>query len=171
MNRRNMAQRSVIVVLAFTFCSGPTLAQQKSLKDQLIGTWELTTWERTSPEGTKVKAFGDNPKGVSHFGADGRFFIFYTRADLPKLASNDRTKVTPQEAKTLYEGIIAYQGKYTVDDTSKMISMTIENTTFPNQLGIQQKRVIDSITADELKYSNPTATAGGKIEQAFKRAK
>ena len=52
-----------------------------------------------------------------------------------------------------------------------MINMTIENTTFPNQLGIQQKRVIESIRADELKYSNPTATAGGKIEQAFKRAK
>jgi hypothetical protein len=75
MNRPNMAQHSVIVVLAFTFCSGPTLAQQKPLKDQLIGTWELTSWERTSPDGTKVKAFGDNPKGVSYFGADGRFFV------------------------------------------------------------------------------------------------
>ena len=75
------------------------------------------------------------------------------------------------EAKTLYEGIIAYQGRYTVDDASKTINMTIENTTFPNQFGIQQKRIIDSITADELKYSNPTATAGGKIEQTFKRAK
>ena len=153
-------------------CSqGSALSEQKSLKDQLIGTWELTSWERTSPDGTKVKAFGDNPKGVSYFGADGRFFVFDNGADLPKLASNDRTKATPQEAKTLYEGIIAYQGKYTVDDTSKMINMTIENTTFPNQLGIQQNALIELITADELKYSNPTATAGGKIEQAFKRAK
>jgi hypothetical protein len=171
MNGRNMTCCSVITAVVLTLLAGPTLAQQKSHKDQLIGTWDLTSWERTSPDGTKVQAFGPNPKGISYFGADGRFFIFYTRADLPRLASNDRTNATPQEAKTLYEGIIAYQGKYTVDDASKMINMTIENTTFPNQLGIQQKRIINSITADELKYSNPTATAGGKIEQAFKRAK
>ena len=56
-----------------------------------------------------------------------------------------------------------------VDDASKTINMTIENTTFPNQFGIQQKRIIDLITADELKYSNPTATVGGKKYQAFKQ--
>ena len=171
MNRRNIISLSVLTAFGLALLTGSALSEQKSLKDQLVGTWDLTSWERTSPDGTKVQAFGTNPKGISYFGADGRFFIFYTRADLPKLASNDRTKATPQEAKTLYEGIIAYQGRYTVDDASKTINMTIENTTFPNQFGIQQKRIINSITADELKYSNPTATAGGKIEQAFKRAK
>jgi hypothetical protein len=30
--------------------------------------------------------------------------------------------------------------------------------------------LIRSLTADELKYTNPTATAGGQIHQAWKRA-
>jgi hypothetical protein len=69
------------------------------------------------------------------------------------------------------DGAIAYYGTYTVDDASKTIALSIETTTFPNQLGRPQKRVISSLTTDELKYSNPTATAGGRIEVTLKRAK
>ena len=107
------------------------VAQQKSLKDQLAGTWDIVSWERTNPDGTKAQAFGANPKGINVFGADGRFVVFYTRADLPKLASNDRLKSTPQEAKTIADGSIAYHGTYSVDEATKTIIMNIENTTFP----------------------------------------
>jgi hypothetical protein len=171
MNRRTVFNLSAIAALALTLLPGSAVSQQKSLKEQLVGTWNIVSWERTDPDGTKVHAFGTNPKGINIFGADGHFVVLYTRADLPKLASNDRTKATPQEAKALMDGAIAYYGTYTVDDASKTIALSIETTTFPNQLGRPQKRVISSLTTDELKYSNPTATAGGRIEVTLKRAK
>jgi hypothetical protein len=173
MNRRTILiiGISAATVAGLALLPAKAIAQQKSLKDQLVGTWNLATWERTAPDGSKVHTFGTNPKGVNVFSADGRFFILYARADLPKLASNVRAKVTPQEAVALYLGTIAYNGTYTVDDASKTITFHIETTTFPNQLGMQQKRVISSITADDLKYANPTALAGGQIEVTFKRAK
>ena len=171
MDRRSILSLSSITALALALLPGSAVAQQKSLKDQLVGTWNIVSWERTAPDGTKVHAFGANPKGINHFGADGRFFLFYSRPDLPKLASNDRTKATPQEAQAIYTGMIAYQGTYTLDEASKTLTYRIETTTFPNQLGMQQKRVIDLLTADELKYKNPGATAGGQIEIALKRAK
>jgi hypothetical protein len=171
MNRRNVISLSAIAALGLALLPGDAAAQQKSLKDQLVGTWNLVSWERVNPDGSKVQAFGANPKGVNMFGADGRFFLFYTRADLPKLASNDRLKSTPQEAKAIVDGSIAYHGTYSLDEASKTITLNIENTTFPNQLGRSQKRVISSLTADELKYSNPTATAGGQIRVTLKRAK
>jgi hypothetical protein len=80
-------------------------------------------------------------------------------------------KATLQEAKTITDGAIAYYGTYSVDEGSKTITLNIESTTFPNQLGRPQKRVINSLTGDELKYSNPTATAGGQIQITMKRAK
>jgi hypothetical protein len=46
-----------------------------------------------------------------------------------------------------------------------------ESTTFPNQLGRPHKWTINALTADELKYSNPAAMAGGEIQVTFKRAK
>jgi hypothetical protein len=168
MNRYACLGLSAVTALALM--PATAVAQQKSLKDQLVGTWNLVAWERTAPDGTKVHAYGSNPKGVAHFGADGRFFIFFARGDLPRLSSNDRTKVTPEEAKTVTDGTIAYAGTYTLDETSKTIAYRIEITTFPNQLGREQKRVITSLTADELKFTNPGATAGGKIDVAMKRA-
>jgi lipocalin-like protein len=147
------------------------VAQQKSLKEQLVGTWNLTTWERTAPDGSKAPAaYGSNPKGIAYFGADGRFFVFFTRGDMPRLSSNDRSKVTPEEAKLLVDGTIAYAGTYTLDEASKTIAYRIEVTSFPNQLGQEQKRVITSLTGDELKFTNPGATAGGKIDVTMKRA-
>jgi hypothetical protein len=37
-------------------------------------------------------------------------------------------------------------------------------------MGVEQRRVISLLTADELKYRNPGATTGGQIEVSFKRA-
>jgi hypothetical protein len=169
MNRNTGLSLSAVTALLLVL---PTtaVAQQKSLKEQLVGTWNLATWERTAPDGSKVHAYGSNPKGVAHFGADGRFFIFFAHGDLPKFSSNDRTKMTPQEAKTVVDGTIAYAGTYTLDEASKTIAYRIEVTTFPNQLGVEQKRVITSLTANELKFTNPGATAGGKIDVSMKRA-
>ena len=118
-------------MLGLAVLPGSAICQQKSLKDQLVGTWEIVSWERTNPDGTKAQAFGANPKGINVFGADGRFVVFFTRADLPKLASNDRLKSTPQEAKAIVDGSIAYHGTYSVDEATKTIVLNIENTTFP----------------------------------------
>lgn len=171
MNRRNILSLFVIVAFGLDLLPGNATAQQKSLKDQLVGTWSLVSWERIAPDGRKVLSYGANPQGINFFGADGRFFIMWARADLPKLASTDRSKATAEEAKALMAGVLSYYGTYTLDELSKTITFRIEVTNFPNQLGQQQKRVISSLTADELKYSNPVSTAGGQIQIAMKRAK
>jgi hypothetical protein len=169
MNRYTCFSGSAVAV-CMALLPATAVAQQKSLKEQLVGTWNLTAWERTAPDGTKVHAYGSNPKGVANFGADGRFFIFFARGDLPKMSANDRTKARPEEAKAITDGSIAYAGAYTLDEATKTISYRIEITTFPNQLGVEQKRVITSLTADELKFTNPTAGAGGRIDVTMKRA-
>jgi hypothetical protein len=169
MDRRSLLNLSLITALGLAVpCSA--MAQTKPLKDQLVGTWTLMSWEQTGKDGTKAQDFSANPKGVSSFDANGHFFVMFARPDLPKIASTDRTKVTPQEAHTINVGSIAYFGTYTVDEPSKTVSLKIESSTFPNQLGIDQKRVITSLTADELKYTNTTAS-GGPIDTVFRRAK
>jgi hypothetical protein len=92
------------------------------------------------------------------------------RDDLPKIAAGDRAKATGDEARAVVGGSIGYFGTYTVDEGNKTIVYRIMGSTFPNQLGVEQKRVISLLTADELKYVNPGATTGGKIEVSFKRA-
>jgi hypothetical protein len=169
MNWRHVPALSVMAVLGLALLPSGAVGQQKSLKDQLVGGWTLAALERTNPDGTKVQLFGTNPKGIVYYGADGRFFLLFARGDLPKIAANDRAKATPEEAKALVDGAISYSGTYTVDEPTKTINLRIEVTTFPNQAATG-KRTITSISADELKFTNPAATGGGRIEVTLKRA-
>jgi len=172
MNQRSILTSSAITALGLAFSLSNALAQTKSLKDQLVGTWTVISWEQTNKDGTKVQRFGANPKGVNMFDANGHFSIMFARPDLPKLASNDPTNPTPEEAKAITVGSVAYFGTYTVDEPTKTIMLKIESSSLPNQLGIDQKRVITSLTADELKYTNITAVANaGQINTVYKRAK
>ena len=108
-----------VIVLSAAMVSGAA-SQQKSLKDQLIGTWTLASWEQTYPDGRKDQAFSSTPKGIHTFSPDGRFAVVFLRPDLPKLASSDRVKPTPEEAMAVAKGAIAYYGTYTVDEADKI---------------------------------------------------
>ena len=46
----------------------------------------------TAPDGAKSDLYGPNPKGQVIYGPDGRYSIFFHRADMPKIAANNRTK-------------------------------------------------------------------------------
>jgi hypothetical protein len=172
MNRRNILSLSVTTALGLAMLPTGAMSQQKSLKEQLVGTWTLVSWEQATTDGTKRQDFGPNPKGITTFDANGHVFTMYARPDLPKIASTDRIKVTPQEAQAINVGSLAYFGTYTVDEASKTITLQMESSTYPNQLSVPQKRVITTLTAEDLKFTNPTPTAGvGQINIAYKRAK
>jgi hypothetical protein len=169
MNRRTVLSNSA-AVLGLALLSDTSLGQPKSLKDQLVGSWTLVSWERTLPNGSKVHSYGDNPKGVITFGADGRIFVMFARPDLPKIASSVPQTATAEEAKAIVGGSIAYFGTYTVNDADKVISFRLEASTLPNQLAIDQKRTITSLTADELKIDT-NAVNGDKINYVLRRAR
>ena len=171
MNRRHLFSLSAITALGLAVLPSKGVSQPKSLKDQLVGTWTLTAWEQTRPDGSKLQRFGTNPKGIHVFDANGRTYILFSRADLPKIASNNPSTPTPEEAKGIVDGSIAYYGTYTVDEGSKVITVKVEAGTFANQVGVDQKRIVTSVGADELKMVNTTVLSGGQISYAFTRAK
>ena len=146
------------------------LAQGKSLKDQLVGTWIYVSSTGKREDGSAVSR--PSLQGAVTYTADGRFHFITTRTDTPKVASNDTSKPTPEEAMAIASGSIAYTGKYTLDENTKTIHATIETSTFPNLIGApNQRRIISSITADEIKFINPRTPAGLTLEFVFKRAK
>jgi hypothetical protein len=69
-------------------------------------------------------------------------------------------------------GSIALYGTYKISDKDKSMSWHIEASTYPNWVGQDQKRPVNSITADELKYTNPAAsTAAATTLLTWKRVK
>jgi hypothetical protein len=145
--------------------------QPKALKEQLIGTWTIVLCEAVQPDGTKVPTvMGSDPAGQYIF-TDNGHFSFQVAAELPKFASNDRMKRTPEENKAVVDGSMAYYGTYTVNDADKTIALHIERSSFPNLNGTVGKRIVTAISADEMKYINPGRSGGGSINCTCKRAK
>ena len=167
--RRALGLCAIAVAISATFPIG-SVAQGKSLKDQLIGTWIYVSSTARRENGSTVQR--PSFKGTATYTADGRFHFITTRTDAPKYASNDPARPSPDEAIAIASGSIAYTGTYTVDENTKTIHANIETSTFPNLVGApNQRRIITSITADEMKFTNPRTTAGVTLEFVFKRAK
>ena len=64
MNRFHILSLSVATALGLALLPGSALAQQKSLKEQLAGTWTIISNDNVAPDGTKRQLFGPNPKGI-----------------------------------------------------------------------------------------------------------
>jgi lipocalin-like protein len=161
----------VLVALAASLPLTSAIGQQKSIKDQLVGTWIFVSALDVKPDGSKVEPRGPNPKGVAMYDANGRFTFMIMRSDLPKFASNNRSQATAEEGKAVAEKTIAYYGTYQVNKADKTLIFRVEGSTYPNLAGSEQKRVITSITADELTYMNPATTTATKAEAVWRRAK
>jgi hypothetical protein len=135
--------------------------------NDLVGAWTLISSDTVRPDGSKIPTFGDNPKGIIIFTSEGRFIYLLSRGDLPKFTSNNRNTGTPEENKAVVQGSIATFGTYSVAGTDLLIK--VENSTFPNWIGADQKRTI-AIAGDELKWTNAAGSGGAVVELVLKRA-
>ena len=169
MNRSSILGITVMTALGLAVLSSGVVAQQTSLKDQLVGTWALVSSDQVRPDGSKLKQFGANPTGINVFEANGRFFVLIASADVSKIASNNPNKTNSEEGGRLIPEAVAYYGTYLVNEAEKVVMLHLEASTFPNLVGTDQKRIITSLTADELRYSNPAAMRGVQVHQVWKR--
>jgi hypothetical protein len=168
------AIRILATVLGFALTIGTALAQPAtSLRDKLVGTWDFVIAEITAADGKKNFPFGERPKGMLIFSADGHFSQVHISGDLPKIASNNRLAGTDADNRAIVHGTLSLFGTYTVDEAKKTLTFNITASTFPNAAGTSQTRTIDLLTADEFRNTNPGASRDGPVVAAnyYKRAK
>lgn len=158
-----------LLFLGVILLAGDAVAQQKLLKEQLVGTWIYVSSTSTRADGSKTDR--PNLKGIVIYTSDGHFAFVSVRDDLPKLANPDRARATAEEAQAVVAGSIAYYGTYSINEVDKVLTAKVEGSTYANLIGTDQKRIITSLTADELKFTNPRTLAGETLELVWKRAK
>jgi hypothetical protein len=142
----------------------------KSPKEALVGTWMQVSLDTVSADGTRRPLYGENAKGMVIYTSDGYFTLMQASVDLPKLKSGLPSKATPEEAKAVIANSIAYFGKYSLDETSMILTIDIHASTFANLAGSSsEKRNITSLTDSELKF-NRSFVRGVTLEAAFERA-
>jgi Lipocalin-like domain len=169
MNRRRSVSAATTMVLVFL--SALAVAQKTTLKEQLVGTWLIATADNIRPDGSRFQGFGPNPKGVMMFDANGWFSFQLALPGRPKFASDNRLQGTAEENKATVQGSLSYYGKYSVDEADRVLHLYIESSSWPNFDGIDNKRIITSLSNDELKWYSPAGSVGTTAEVVWKRAK
>jgi len=164
--------RIVAAAFALGIAGGQAAAQQKSLRDQIVGTWNFIVAEVTAPDAKKSFPFGETPKGILIFTPDGHFSQIHVASDVPKIASGNRLTGTPEEYSAIMRRSLSVFGTYTVDEAKKTVTFMIVSSTFPNWEGEAQERKIDKLTADEFVNTNPNVAGGrGSASNFYKRVK
>ena len=153
------AMRVFATMLALALSASAAVAQPATtLREQLVGTWNFVIAEITAADGKKNFPFGERPKGMLIFTADGHFSQVHISGDLPRIASNNRLAGTDADNRAIVHGTLALFGTYTVDEAKKSLTFNIEGSTYPNLAGRAQTRTIDLLTADEFRNTNPAAS-------------
>ena len=169
MNRRTILSSSAATVLGLALMSDAAVAQQKTMKEQLVGTWTFVSATDINKDGTKTNRWGPSAKGLAIFDANGHYSFMIARTDIPKFAADSVMQGTAEENNAVVRGIIAFIGTWSVDEASKTLITNIDASSFPNFNGKSLKRIITALTADELKYTNPATSAGTTTEAVWKR--
>jgi hypothetical protein len=165
--------RTIAALLALALSAGAGAAQPAtSLKDQIVGSWDFVVAEVTGPNGKKSFPFGETPKGILIFTAEGRFAQIHVAGDVPKIASNNRLTGTPEEYAEIMRRSLSVFGTWTVDEANKTVTYNIVSASFPNWEGEAQTRTIDKLTSDEFVNTNRGLAGGrGSASNFYRRAK
>jgi hypothetical protein len=173
-HRRKFFGLSVMAALGLALLPSGASAQQKPLKDLLVGSWTLLLVDEVKADGSQMPDFGPNPLGTLIFTADGHYSLQIMRAGRPKFVSNSPAQGTPDEMKADLQGMISHFGAYTASDADKTVTFRIEGSSFPNWEGTKQTRSITAITNEVLTYTFRPPGGIAEIdhaELAWKRTK
>jgi hypothetical protein len=106
----SILRKLALIVFAVGISSVITKAQTA---DSIVGTWRLVSFIEEETESKAVhKTFGDNPLGLLTYTSDGHMTAFLTD---PSRKPTAAPKPTDAEASQLYQTMIAYAGRYTLE--------------------------------------------------------
>jgi hypothetical protein len=168
MNLRVICAACTIAAFGSFMKTFDALGQKQTLKDQLVGTWTLLSWEQRKGDGTKVERYGSSPKGIAFFDAGGRYIITVMRSDRAKYASNALWQGTPDENKETADSTITYFGTYSIIEADSSIAIHVVGSSFPNWNGTDQKRFV-AIAGEQLTLT-VRPSAGDVVDVIWKRA-
>jgi hypothetical protein len=81
----------------------------------LIGSWRLLSYEDRGADGVVAYPYGRTPAGLLVYDATGHMAIQIMKQPPPEVAIDDWDKFTVSERVALYDGYVAYFGRYEVD--------------------------------------------------------
>ncbi|RDU96269.1 lipocalin-like domain-containing protein [Trinickia dinghuensis] len=101
--------------------------------------------------GSRAYDYGVAPKGLLVIDAQGHYSLKIFKAERPRFASGDKGAGTQAEYKAAVMGSSTHFGTISVDPAGATLTFHIQNASFPNWEGVEQKRSYE-LKDGELSY-------------------
>ena len=159
------------IALACVLAAANAIAQG-NVKQQIIGTWSLVSYNAIAADGSRKPIFSPKPKGTLLLNANGRYAMIIVDPDRPKKwTGTSRAGASTEELASAARGVVAQFGEWSVDDAGKTLIRKNEGGLNPLAAGREQ-RVQFSASGDELKTTDSASgVSGGRAETVWRRVK
>jgi hypothetical protein len=151
---------AIVMSLAQTPLMSTAVAEQ-NLKDRIIGTWKVVSWESQRPNGQTVNIWvGLHPTGLIMYQPNGYMAVQLMADPRPTFVQNPATSPPPyDEFRNAYFGYYAYWGTYTIDDAGNGVIHNVHGSERPVEVGRKYPRAV-SIDGTKLVLTTPSYEAG-----------
>lgn len=95
---------------------------EKSMREQVIGTWALVSYETQDAAGNTIYPLGKDAKGFIMYNPDGYMSAQLMASGRPAYKSGDLHTGTPEEMAEAAHGYLAYSGPFEVDEEKQELT-------------------------------------------------
>lgn len=127
----------------------------------LVGTWNLVSYVDTDDGNNSVFPYGKAPAGRLIYDNTGHMSVQIQKTPPPDVASDDWDRFTVQEKLALYDGYVAYFGRYEVDEARHIVTHLAEADLSRLYIGRREERHYQ-LTGDRLVLSETWTQSGKK---------
>jgi Lipocalin-like domain len=134
---------ATVVSAALVLPLNSVLAQQKTLKETIVGTWTITSVYDQYEDGKKVNPWGAGVKGEHVFGSDGSY--------IQTLIGEPRADMKSDDPRRADAYVVVLLGRYNVDEANKTITYKVERAANSMRNGADQSLAV-SINGDDASF-------------------
>ena len=145
-------RKTMLFLLLIVLTAG---AQAQSLKERMIGSWKLISWNTVTGgvEAPAPMAKG-GATGIITYNPDGYMCVNIMAANRPKFASPDISVSTVNDKSSAFDTFIGYCGRYEVNEQERFVTHLLDTSSYPNWTGSSQKRFLE-LSANQIKLTTP----------------
>ena len=150
-------------------------ASAQTLKQQLVGTWKVSSAVMQIGDQQKPVPLGKEIVGLILYNPDGYMCFTAMSANRPRFGSGDRAAGTVEQKAAAFESYRSTCGRYEiVSEKDRIITHAFDVSLTPDMTGQSEKRFVREISGDKLVLETiPHVLKGEKVTGVwtYKRVK
>jgi hypothetical protein len=160
---RKIASFVIAIVASLTLAPISTCAQQ-TLKDRIVGTWKIVSWETVRPDGQVINVWmGPHPTGLIIYQPNGYMAVQIMADPRPTFAQlPSTTPSSSDEFRNAFFGYYAYWGTYTVGAAGNSVIHNVQGSERPHEVGRTYERLV-LMEGTSIVLTTPTYKAGAGL--------